>query len=135
MMFWNKDKTTVSKDVFIVRLQEAMSKPKWIIDGNYASTMELRLKECDTVFFLDYPVEQCIEGVEARKGKRRSDMPWIDNENADDEFIAFINNFHSESRPAVINLLEKYSSKNIIIFQSREESENYLFCLKNAIHM
>ncbi len=132
MMFWNEDRTTVSKEVFIRRLQEAMSTSKWIIEGNYGSTMEMRIKECDTVFFLDYPTEVCIEGIELRKGQVRSDMPWVENDNTDEEFIDFINSYNSESRPKVISLLEKYSSKNIIIFQTRTESEEYLSLLKNT---
>lgn len=131
MMFWNEDRTTVSKEVFIKRLQEVMSTSEWIIDGNYGSTMEMRIKECDTIFFLDYPTEVCIEGIELRRGQARSDMPWVENDNTDEEFIDFINSYNSESRPKVISLLEKYS-KNIIIFQNRTESEEYLSLLKNT---
>ena len=130
MMFWNEDKTTVSKGVFITRLQDAMSNPEWIIDGNYGSTMEMRMKECDTVFFLDYPTDVCVEGIESRKGQPRSDMPWIENENTDEDFIEFIKKYNSESRLKVISLLEKYSEKNIIIFKTRTESEEYLLSLK-----
>ena len=65
-----------------------------------------------------------------RKGKPRSDMPWIENGNTDEEFIDFINKYNSESRPKVISLLEKYSAKkNIIIFKTRTESEEYLSLL------
>ncbi len=130
MMYWNEDKTTVSKEIFIERLQEVMSNPEWIIDGNYSGSMEMRIKECDTVFFLDYPTEVCIDGIVKRKGKPRSDMPWVENDNTDEEFIAFIKNYNMESRPKVIKLLEKYSSKSIIVFRSRVESEEYLSSLK-----
>lgn len=132
MMFWNEDRTTVAKELFVERLKNAMSSSEWIIDGNYASTMEMRIKECDTVFFLDYPTEVCIEGIESRKGHPRSDMPWIENENADEDFIDFINKYNLESRPGVIRLLEKYSEKNIIIFKTRKESEEYLSLLKKV---
>lgn len=131
MMYWNEDRTRTEKDVFLEKLRAVMSKPKWIIDGNYASSMEMRLKECDTVFFLDYSTKVCIEGIESRKGKPRSDMPWIENDN-DEDFMSFINNYNSESRPKVIELLEKYSSKNIIVFRSRTESEEYLLSLENS---
>lgn len=92
MMYWNEDRTTVSKEIFLERLQKVMNNSKWIVDGNYGSSMEMRLKECDTVFFLDYPTEVCIQGVESRKGQPRSDMPWTEN-NTDDDFISFINNY------------------------------------------
>ena len=130
MMFWNEDKTTVSKEIFIERLHEVMSNPKWIIDGNYGSSMEMRIRESDTVFFLDYPTNVCIEGIESRKGQPRSDMPWIENGNTDKDFIDFINKYNSESRPKVISILEKYPSKNIVVFRSRVESEEYLLALK-----
>ena len=130
MLFWNEDKTTVTKEEFIKRLQEVLNSFKWIIDGNYTSTMEMRIKECDTVFFLDYPTEVCISGIEARKGQPRPDMPWVENDSTDEEFALFVKKYNSESRPKVISLLEKYSAKNIIIFKSRTEVEDYLSTLK-----
>jgi len=90
----------------------------------------MRMKECDTVFFLDYPTDVCIEGIEARKGKPRSDMPWINNDGTDKDFVAFVKNYNRESRPKVMNLLERYASKNIILFRTRTESEQYLLLLE-----
>ena len=131
MMYWNIDRTTVSKEVFVQRLKNAMANPEWIIDGNYGSTMEMRIKECDTVFFLDYPTDICIAGINARKGKIRSDMPWVENDDSDEEFLGFIRNYNSDSRPVVLDLLKKYKSKNIYVFRSREDAEEYLYSLKN----
>lgn len=130
MMYWNADRTTVDKKVFLERLQNAMRDAEWIIDGNYASTMEMRIKECDTVFFLDYPSDICLSGITERIGKKRSDMPWIEKDNMDEEFIDFVKKYNSESRPDVVKLLEEYSSKSITVFASREESEKYLLSLR-----
>ena len=126
MMYWNEDRTTVDKDIFLGRLKEAMEKDEWIIDGNYASTMDLRFAECDTVFFLDYPTDVCLEGVKARIGQPRSDMPWIENDVSDDEFISFIQNYNTVNRPKVMELIEKYPDKNVIIFKSRKEADEYI---------
>lgn len=134
MMYWNADKTSVPREIFINDLCKVMEAPLWIIDGNYASTMEMRIKECDTVVFLDYPTQVCLEGVRSRKGKKRSDMPWVDNDSADEEFIEFINNYNSKSRPCVMKLLEQYSEKNIIVFRDRSESERFLSDLKDIMH-
>lgn len=127
MMFWNADKTTVEKSVFRKRLFNIFKLDKWIIDGNYQSTMESRLRECDTVFFLDYSLETCLEGVRARRGKARTDMPWIEKENEEDaEFVEFIKNYRSESRPIVLALLRQYEHKKIYIFRERSEAEEFL---------
>ncbi len=125
LLKWNSDKTTVSKEIFLERLQNIIVLDSWIIDGNYGSSIELRLKECDTVFFLDYPVEICIEGVKQRQGKPRPDMPWIETED-DEDFFEFIRNYNSQSKPKVLELLKKYSEKYIVIFKSREEANEYL---------
>ena len=125
LMYWNADKTTVDKAVFRERLQSAMQNEEWIIDGNYGSTMEMRFKECDTVFFLDYPADICLEGVRERMGKPRADMPWIETEE-DSEFMNFIINYNQESRPKVIELINKFSDRKIYIFKNRNQSEDFL---------
>lgn len=125
LLNWNSDKTTVDKKVFIEKLKNVIAQDSWIIDGNYGSTIELRLKECDTAFFLDYPVDVCIDGIKQRQGKPRTDMPWTETED-DEEFLEFIKNYNSQSRPNVLSLLEQYSEKEIVIFKSREEADKYL---------
>ena len=126
MMFWNEDKTTVPREILIERIKNVMSNSEWIIDGNYGSTMEMRLKECDTVFFLDYDTDVCLDGIESRKGKPRPDMPWYETDYQDKEFISYIKDFNIKSKPKIVSLLEKYAEKNIVVFHSRNESEYYL---------
>ena len=125
MMYWNADKTTVEKSVFLERLSAVLEKDEWIIDGNYGSTMELRMAACDTAIFLDYPLDVCLDGIKERRGKPRSDMPWIETEE-DAEFIEFIKNYNEQQKPKVLELLEKYSDKNIVIFKSREQADAFL---------
>ena len=124
-MYWNADKTTVEKSVFLERLSAVLEKEEWIIDGNYASTMDMRMAECDTVIFLDYPLDVCLDGIRERHGKPRSDMPWIETEE-DAEFIEFIKKFNEQQRPQVLELFKKYSTKNIIVFASREQADLFL---------
>ncbi len=131
LLYWNSDRTTVSKEVFRERLQNVLVLDRWIIDGNYGSTIEMRMAECDTVFFLDFPLEVCIEGIRQRQGKTRPDMPWIETED-DEEFLEFIKNYNTLSRPKVLELLEKYKEKNIVIFKSREEADDYI---KNEVKL
>lgn len=125
MMYWNADKTTVEKRIFLDRLSAVIGQEEWIIDGNYGSTMELRLAACDTVIFLDYPLEVCLDGINQRCGKPRSDMPWMETE-VDAEFVEFVKSYGSQSRPKVMALLEKYRDKNIFIFTTRNQADEFL---------
>lgn len=126
-LFWNADKTNVEKEVFLARLEDALQRERWIIDGNYLSTMDKRLAACDTVFFLDYPVDVCLEGIRQRQGQPRPDMPWVEQpDECDQEFLAMIHNFPAETRPKVLALLAKYPDKVIVTLTSREEARAYL---------
>jgi adenylate kinase family enzyme len=123
---WHKpDKTHISREDFDERLGEILALDSYIIDGNYSRTVERRIAACDTVFFLDYPIEVCLAGINARVGKPRADMPWIETEE-DAEFLEYVKRFNTEQRPNIIELLEKYKDKRIFVFKTREEANEYL---------
>jgi len=127
LIYWKPDRTIVPREEFLEKLHQIMAQEQWIIDGNYASTMEMRMQACDTVIFLDYPPELCLAGAQERKGKARPDLPWVESNDLDDsEFMEYIRNFHELNRPTILSLLEKYSDKEIIIFHSREDAEIFL---------
>ncbi len=49
-----------SREGWIVYQNELVKQKKWIIDGNYKSTIDIRLKEADTIIFFDFPKLICI---------------------------------------------------------------------------
>ena len=129
MLYWNADRTTVERAVFDSRLKEAMSGDEWIIDGNYSRTMERRILASDTVIFLDYPADVCLDGVRSRIGVAHSDIPWVETEE-DPEFIDFIKHFSTDERPRVLELIEKYGEgRQVIILKSRAEADNFVEAL------
>lgn len=126
-MLWHKpDQTTVSKEAFDVQLRKILSLDRWIIDGNYQRTLEVRLNACDTVFLLDFPLEVCLSGVAARIGQAREDMPWVETE-FDPDFRQWIIAFQNTYLPQIYESLEKFQkTKSIVIFKSRQDADNYL---------
>ena len=129
LIYWKDDKTNIDKNEFISVLSDILKKDEWIIDGNYSSTMEMRIKSCDTIIFLDYPLDVCLKGVNERKGTKRSDMPWIETED-DISFIEFIKAYNSVNRPQVLDLFNKYPEKKIYIFKNRKEADEFVAKLK-----
>ena len=50
---WHKpDRTHIPREEFDTRMRENFAEDEWIIDGNYSRTIEMRLRECDTVISL-----------------------------------------------------------------------------------
>ena len=126
-MLWHKpDRTNITKEEFDTRLIEITGRDRWIIDGNYRRTLRVRMEQCDTVFLLDYPLELCLTGAQARIGTKREDMPWTETE-FDGEFRQWIEDFPKDQLPEIYQLLEEYRDRRtIVIFRSREESDTYL---------
>jgi adenylate kinase family enzyme len=128
-LYWREDRTTVSREEFDRLLEEAMQGECWLIDGNYPRTMEKRLAAADTVFFLDYPTEVCIEGIRERAGQPRSDMPWVEHA-PDEELLSLVQAFPEEGRPAILALLKKYPQKRRITFHTRAGADEFLAVLR-----
>lgn len=132
MIHHKPDRTKVTSEEFDVRLQEILTEKPWIIDGNYQRTLELRLSKCDTVILFDLPAEICLAGAKARIGTKREDLPWVETEkDFETGFKQAIIEFREKKRPEIMQLLEKYSDKDIIIFKSREDADIYLEKLKH----
>ena len=125
-IYHRADRTTVTREEFDAALLKIMETDRWIIDGNYLRTLEMRLQCCDTVFFLDYPQKLCLEGAAFRVGTVREDMPWVETE-FDPEFRQYILDFSKDQLPRIRELLEMYGNGRItVIFHSREEADEWL---------
>lgn len=71
-----------------------VAKDNWLIEGNYGSTMAMRLKRADTVVYLDYPLPLCLwrlmKRIVASYGRTRPDMAEGCPERFDAEFLAYV---------------------------------------------
>ena len=127
-MIWHRaDRTVIGREEFDLQLGRLVKEDEWIIDGNYARTLPVRLAHCDTVVFFDLPSEICIEGAKSRLGQERVDMPWTDDE-LDPEFLQWIVDFPRNVVPEINRHLKNYD-KTIIRFHSRDEADVFISAL------
>ena len=129
-LFWHRaDRTTVSEEEFDKKLGAVLQEERWIIDGNYARTLESRLAACDTVFLLDYPLGVCLAGAAARVGTPREDLPWVETE-FDAEFRQWIEEFPQKQLPPIYAALRRCGSeKTVVVFKSRADADKFLASL------
>ena len=132
-VWWNSDKTHISRDEFDIKLKEIIDGSSWIIDGDYSRTYKVRMEAADTIIFLDYSLDVCLNGVASRVGTQRDDIPWVEEE-LDSEFVLWIKKWFKEYLPKAKELLEEYKDKKeIIIFHNRDEANQYLDKLKESL--
>lgn len=124
---WHRpDRTNIQKEEFDRQLSQILTGDRWIIDGNYGRTLEMRMQACDTVFLFDLSVDVCLAGILERVGQTREEMPWIETE-LDEEFKQWVLDFPHEQLPKIYRLLEQYGNdKAVRIFHPRKEADDYL---------
>ncbi|MEZ5426280.1 MAG: hypothetical protein R2747_08450 [Pyrinomonadaceae bacterium] len=130
-IYWLPDWTEPERADWLKLLEGELEKDAWIMDGNYGSTLEMRLKKSDAAVFLDFPRSLCVWRVFKRTliygGRNRPDMGSGCREKIDLEFIRWIWNFPKKDKLRVENLLNKFAEKvKIIRLRSSREAEEFL---------
>ena len=124
-VWWKRDGSHVSREDFDRKLKDVLQQDRWILDGDYSRTYEARFKACDTVFFLDFGLDECLKGIAERVGIKRADVPWTETE-LDPELVKRVENYARDKRPVILALTEKYSDKSRYVFKSRSEADEWL---------
>ncbi|MBL4995892.1 topology modulation protein [Enterococcus xinjiangensis] len=117
-----------------------VSNPSWIVEGNYTSTLEERIKEADKIIWLKVPRYVAIYRVVWRSLKRkinkksRPDMPEAFTEKLNEEyveFLSFIWHFEENNEPKIQQLIQENHARNkLIILKTRGEKQEFLTKLK-----
>ncbi len=116
------------KDQWQKKVTELVSEPKWILDGNYISSLDIRLKEADMIIFLDINKWICLFSILKRiiQGNTRDDMALGCKERLDTEFLKYVWNYNRKIRPRVYDLLNNYKEPELIILNSRKKMRKYI---------
>jgi adenylate kinase family enzyme len=98
-------------EAFTERVAEIAASERWIIDGNYSSSLPARLPRATAIFWLDLPRTVCLANVVRRValnyGRVRPSMAPGCPERWDWGFLRFIWNWHTRSKPRQRGMLEQ----------------------------
>nr|WP_318540234.1 DNA topology modulation protein [Terribacillus saccharophilus] len=117
---------------------QLVSRKSWIIDGNYQSTLDIRLEAADTIIFLDMPRTLCLYRVLKRRmmhhNRSRPDMQPGCKEKIDLQFLKWIWDFPRKKRPQLQQKLADLGvDKQIITLKSPQEVKRFLAKLKDQM--
>ena len=139
-LYWKAGWVETPKAEWAETVAEVARRDSWIMDGNYSGTLDIRLKACDTVIFLDMPRLVCLWRVLRRsiiyRNRSRPDMGAGCQEKFDKEFIKFLLwvwNYPKQTRPKIIELIREHSGgKTFVRLRSPAEARRYLTGVRNA---
>jgi len=129
--YWLPGWTNPQKRSWVARVRRLVSRKRWIMDGNFGGTQDLRMKRADTIIFLDFPRWRCFLNVFRRwatyYGRRRPDLAPGCPEQLDFEFLKWVWGFHEKTRPALQKRLRKFKrGRRIVILRSPREIRLFL---------
>ncbi|MCL1951561.1 MAG: hypothetical protein FWF60_01910 [Oscillospiraceae bacterium] len=133
---WQPGWVPMPRPEFIAMQEAWVQGERWIIDGNYKGTMEIRFAAADLVICLDLPRLLCAWRVIRRHGTQRPDMrPDVVEESIFRkdfaEFLGFIWSFRKDTMPKILALHEKYPDVAFLRIRSAKEAK----ALANHAHM
>ncbi|MDD3225701.1 MAG: DNA topology modulation protein [Clostridium sp.] len=133
--YWHNGWIETPREDWVKKQNELISRDKWIIDGNYGSTMNIRLEKADTVILLQLNRFVCLfsyfKRVITNLNKIRPDMPEGCKEKFDLEFMKYILEFPKKSGQRNIDKLKESKNKQVIVFKSRRAANKYIKSLYN----
>jgi adenylate kinase family enzyme len=129
--FWKPGWEMVNRSTWLEIIQNLVQNEKWIIDGNYKSTMNIRFPLADTIIFLDFKKYRCLFNILKRflkyYRKFRPDMGIGCSEKLDFEYIKWVWDYPRRSRGITYENLKLYGNgKNIYILKNRREVKEFL---------
>jgi adenylate kinase family enzyme len=71
-MHWLPGWVERNRDEGLAAIKAVLAQDRWIIDGNYGSSLPLRVARADMVVWLDYPTHLCLWRVLKRWWQHRS---------------------------------------------------------------
>jgi adenylate kinase family enzyme len=113
VLFWRPGWVESSYDEFRPKVEAAVAEDRWIMDGNYSRTFDIRMPRADTVIWVDQPRLLCIWRAFARTmrqfNKVRADLAPGCPEKIDLGFYRYIWNFRKKNEAATLEALARYA--------------------------
>ncbi len=118
-------------------IAELVTRPAWIMDGNFAGSFDLRMPKADTVIWVDLPRHTCMRRVFVRimrgYGRNRAGLPEGCPERLDWQFLHYIWTFNREHRPRIETALARFGSHlQLVHLSSKRDAADFLAATAEA---
>lgn len=130
-LYWRPGWDPTPADEWRIRVQALIGGERWIMDGNYGGTLDMRLEACDTVVFLDLSRWLCLWRVVKRQLRHRHgvrpEMAPGCPERMTWEFIEWIWTYPARRRGPILARLDALRPrKQVHVLSSSHAVESFL---------
>lgn len=128
-VFYDEGWQPLPSEEFAAEQQRLAAGERWIIEGNYASTLPIRLVAADTVILLDMPAFTCLWGILQRRLRYRGGQHQRDGvyDRITWNFLRYVVSYRRVMRPRVQNAInDSGSHTRVLTLTSRRQVNNFL---------
>lgn len=128
-LYYDERWTPLPMNEFAAQQEKLVTGDRWIIEGNYASTLPIRLAAADTVIFLDLPAATCLWGIVERRWRYQGGQHKADGvyDRITWNFVRYIFSYRRTMRPRVHGLLHDHGPHvRLITLTSRRYANRFI---------
>lgn len=127
--FYDDEWNALPMEKFAEVQRELVAQPTWIIDGNYNSTLQIRLEACDTVVLMDVATPAALWGIFSRQIRHgaghkgngvHNRITW--------GVIKYVATYRRKMRPRVMAKIEEFAAGHaeVVLLTSRRHTRRWL---------
>ena len=124
LLYWKPGFVASGLEEFASAQRELVAGDRWVLDGNYGRTMEIRLEAADTVVFLDTPtavsliriLRRQLAGMLLRRSHLGPDYP----ERLSLEFLRYVAGYRRTRRPGILERLSGFPGEVVVLGSKRD---------------
>ena len=130
-LFWKPGWVETPQPQWRAIQEQLVRRPRWVIDGNHAPTLDIRLPVADAVIFLDVPRRLCLWRVVKRslrhRRRDRIDRAAGCRERLNWSFLRWVWTFPRSGRPEVLDALARYApGVHVVVLRRRREMHRFV---------
>jgi adenylate kinase family enzyme len=129
-LYWHPGWTPTPPDEWQRVVESLIAQPRWVMDGNYGGTLDIRLAACDTVIFLDLPRHVSLWRILKRRVRYlrrvRPDIAPGCPEQLTWEFVRWVWTYPKRRRGKILERLRALQGRQVVILSSSREVRHFL---------
>ncbi|MBZ3904534.1 P-loop NTPase family protein [Streptomyces griseiscabiei] len=127
--FYDDDWNALPMDKFAELQRELVAEPRWVIDGNYNSTLQIRLESCDTVVLMDVSTISALYGIFSRQLRHGAGHKGNGVHNRIHwGVIKYVATYRRKMRPRVMAKIDEFASSrsDLVLLANRRQTRRWL---------
>lgn len=127
--FYDDEWHELPKDKFAELQHELVAQPSWVIDGNYNSTLQIRLEACDTVVLMDVSTVAALYGILSRQLRHGAGHQGNGVHNRIHwGVLKYVATYRRRMRPRVMAKIEQYDTRrvDVVLLANRRRTRRWL---------